>query len=60
MSRHPRVTQRAALDRIERMTRGYDHLSANGMIHALAAAALGLRLSVDERRVLIAEQERQS
>lgn len=43
---------RAALERIERATRGYYYLSNLGLIHALAAAALRMPLTDDEKRLL--------
>jgi hypothetical protein len=50
------ITMRLALQRIERMTRGFYWLSANGLIHALAAAALKMPLTDDERKLLEAER----
>lgn len=43
---------RKALERIERMTRGYDWLSRLGIIHAIAAQALKMPLTDDEKRAL--------
>lgn len=41
-----------SLAHIEKMSRGYDYMSRLGMIHAYAAAALGMSLTDDEKRVL--------
>lgn len=54
------VTLRAALEKIERSTRGYYYLSNEGIIHAYAAAALKLPLNEDERRIIEADQGRAS
>lgn len=49
------ITMRAALERIERMTRGYYYLSTQGMMHAFAAAALRLPLTDEEKKLIRAE-----
>lgn len=41
-----------ALEKIEKMTRGYDYLSRQGIVHAYAAAALGMPLTKEEQDVL--------
>lgn len=51
----PKITQRQALEKIERQTRGYYWLSSQGEIHAYAAAALKMPLTDDEVRLLTPE-----
>lgn len=46
------MTMRAALERIERLSRGYYWMSTLGIIHACAASALKLPLTEDDRKAL--------